>query len=56
MTHPNGHVQIIKNSPEKSNLDLSKTNLTRPKRFVPIQNNFGPIVGQGKGFKKLPEK
>ena len=52
-------VQIIKNSPEKSNLYLTKMIWTRPKRFGhdqnnlhpsktnwTIQNHFGPIEGQ----------
>ena len=33
-------VQIIKISPEKSNLNLTKTIWTRPKQFVPVQNNL----------------
>ena len=55
-----GQVQIIKISPEKSNLNLTKIIWTRPKRFGPnqniffpiktiwtVQNNFWPIKGQG---------
>ena len=46
----------MKNSPEKSNLNLtkliwtfpnSKMNWTRPKQFEPVQNHFRPIEGQG---------
>ena len=33
-------VQIIRNSPEKSNLNLTKIIWTRPKRIGPDQNNF----------------
>ena len=53
-------VQIIKISPEKSNLNLTKMIWTRPTLFGPyqnnlypnktiwmVQNNFGPIEGQG---------
>ena len=42
-----GQVQIIKISPEKSNLYLIKMIWTRPKQFVPVQNYFVPIEGQG---------
>ena len=35
-----GPVQIIKNSPEKSNLNLTKMIWTRPKRFGHDQNNL----------------
>ena len=54
-----GQVQIIKISPEKSNLNLTKMIWTRPKQIGPVQNNlyltkmiwtvqnyFGPIEGQ----------
>ena len=38
-----GQVQIIKISPEKSNLYLTKMIWTRPKQFVLVQNNLdGP--------------
>ena len=61
-TGPNhfGQVQIIKISPEKSNLTLTKMLWTRPKRFGPdqndwystkmiwtVQSHFGAIEGQG---------
>ena len=49
-----------KNSPEKSNLNLTKMFWARPKHYGPdqnklypsktiwmVQNNFGPIEGQG---------
>ena len=37
-----GQVQIIKISPEKSNLNrLNKMIWTQPKRFVSFQNNLG---------------
>ena len=55
-----GRVQIIKISPEKSNLTLKKMLRARPKRFGPdqndwystkmiwsVQNHFGAIEGQG---------
>ena len=55
-----GQVQIIKISPEKSNLNLTKRIWTRPKQLGPdqnnlyqsktiwtVQNHFGPIEGQG---------
>jgi hypothetical protein len=55
-----GQIQIIIISPEKSNLNLTKMIWTRPKRFGrnqnnfhpsktiwTVQNNFGPIEGQG---------
>jgi hypothetical protein len=55
-----GQVQIIKISPEKSNLNLTNIIWTWPKQFGPHQNNlypsktiwivqnqFGPIEGQG---------
>ena len=35
-----GQVQIIKISPEKSNLNLTKMIWTRPKQFGPDQNNL----------------
>ena len=35
-----GQVQIIEISPEKSNLNLTKMVCTRPKQFVPVQNNL----------------
>ena len=35
-----GQVQIIKISPEKSDLNLIKMILTQPKCFVPVQNNL----------------
>ena len=54
-----GHVQIIINSPEKSKLNINKSIWTRPKEFIPVQNNLdvpksiwtvqnhvGPIEGQ----------
>ena len=40
-------VQIIKTSPEKSNLNLTKMIWTQPKRFVPVPKQFGHIEGQG---------
>ena len=56
-----GQVQIIKISPEKSNLNLTKRIWTRPKQLGPdqnnlypsktiwtVQNHFGPIEGQGR--------
>ena len=56
-----GNFQIIKISPEKSNLNLTKmiwaqakwfgpnqTNLDLSKTIWTVQNNFGPIEGQGK--------
>ena len=59
--NPLGQVQIIKkNSPDKSNLNLTQMFRTRPKQYGPdqnklypskticmVQNNFGPIEGQG---------
>ena len=55
-----GQVQIIKISPEKSNLNLTKMIWTQPKWIGPVQNDlystkmiwtvqnhFGPIEGQG---------
>ena len=55
-----GQVQIIKISPEKSNLTLNKMLWSRPKLFGPdqndwystkmiwsVQNHFGAIEGQG---------
>ena len=58
-------VQIIKISPEKSNLNLTKMIWTRPKQFRPdqnskypsktiwtVQNNFGPLERQGRNHKK----
>ena len=41
-----GRVQIIKISPEKYNLDPTKTIWTLPKQIVPVQNRFRPIEGQ----------
>jgi hypothetical protein len=41
-----GQVQIIKISPEKSNLNLTKTIWSQPKQFGTVQNHFGPIEGQ----------
>ena len=35
-----GQVQIIKISPEKSNLNLTKMIWTRPKQFLHVQNNL----------------
>jgi hypothetical protein len=35
-----GKVQIIKSSPEKFNLNLTKMIWTQPKRFGPDQNNL----------------
>ena len=56
-----GQVQIIKISPEKSDLNLTKIIWTSSKRFGPdqnnlypsktiwtVQNHFGPIEGQGR--------
>ena len=42
-----GQVQIIKISPEKYNLNLTKMIWSLPKQFGPYQNNFRPIEGQG---------
>ena len=57
-TGPNhfGQVQIIKDSPEKSNLKLIKkiehdqNNLYRTKMIWSVQNHFGTIEGQGIKF------
>ena len=40
-----GQVQIIKISPEKSDLNLNLTKIiwTRPKQSEPVQSHFGPI-------------
>ena len=35
-----GQVQIIKDSPEKSNLNLTRMIRTQPKQFTPVQNNL----------------
>ena len=35
-----GQVQIIKVSPKKSNLNLTKMIWIRPKQFVPVQKNW----------------
>ena len=64
--NPFGQAQTIKNSPEKSNLTLTKMIWTQPKQFGPdqnnldltktvwiVQNNFGPIEGKGINIKKL---
>ena len=58
-----GQVQIIKTSPEKSylnltkvfgpdqiNLDLTKLICTHPKTIWTVQNNFGPMEGQGNRY------
>jgi hypothetical protein len=61
-----GQAQTIKNSPEKSNLTLTKMIWTRLKQFGPdqtnldltkpiwiVQNNFGSREGEGINIKKL---
>ena len=55
-----GQAEIIKISPEKSNMNLTKMIWTRPKQFAlnqnnlypsktiwMVQNHFGPLEGQG---------
>ena len=56
-----GQVQIIKSSPEKSNLNLTKMIWTRPKQFGPIEgqgirNNKVTFVGLCNSFLLLIKK
>ena len=51
-----GQAKIIRISPEKYNLNLTKMILTQLKQFVPVQNHFGLIKAQGKKNHVICEK